>query len=89
MKTFFTLLTFCCMMTIGLAQDVAYAHTVTADNVVSTAGGQVTELNHPYLNGNPDANLSSNMFTTQVEARAFTMTTFPVFFMMMGQRFGI
>lgn len=53
MKNFITLLMTVIFSLSLNAQDKIYVHTATADNI----NGNRTEINHPELNGNPDARL--------------------------------
>ncbi len=52
MKTILSFMLFLACM-VGLAQDKVYVHTTTASNT----SGHITNLNHPDLNGNPNAGL--------------------------------
>jgi len=53
MKTIFTFFLMAIFSLTTFAQDKIYVHTATADNSL----GHITNIDHPDLNGNPDANI--------------------------------
>lgn len=80
MKTIFTTLIFCVLSTITYAQDKMFRHTATND------GQTYTMLDHPLLNGKPDARPIVSKFGGNI---SFTTQIAGVFYNETLQKWGI